>query len=276
MNVNVLSWNLQNGFSNPDINLRNLEDAIITQGPDIAVFPEARSESAQIADSTINRFEQEGYTTYDTDYSDKDLRTDKHGITVIARPELVKTMQTIRLAGRNAILLNLINETSFIGSHFVDRTVVGDGYSSIGGEEQRIAQANDAVAFSQDRAAIVGDLNATHKKGFTPTALRVARPFAELFPSLDPRPGFDVPKIKRLGSLAQRLSSMATGKTLQVIEAADFIDADFSTQPTMTKGPIKVQLDHIMVRNLPIIEATTVGPQSALSDHRPISAKLEI
>jgi endonuclease/exonuclease/phosphatase family metal-dependent hydrolase len=276
MNIKVFAWNLHDGLTDPNVNVDQLENEILREQADIAVFPEARSEIADLADETVNRFEGEGYGLYQTDYDDADSREDRHGLLVLARPELVKSMKTIRLAGRSAIRLSLLHDTSFIGAHFVDRTVRINWGASSGGEEQRVEQAIEAALFSKPKGVIAGDLNATHKKGLTPTVLRVARPLAELLPALDPRPGFDTPKIQRLGSLAQRLTSMSTGKTLQALETDEFIDADPTSQPTMIKGHIKVQLDHIMVRNLAIVEPTKVLSATGLSDHRGIVAKLTL
>lgn len=274
MSIHISAWNLCDGFTNPEANRVGIEDHILRAESDIAVFPEARAKEAQLADTTVNRFESEGYAIYDTDYDDADDRKDRHGLVVIARPELVRTNRIVTLAGRNAIMLSLQDGSEFLGVHLVDRTVLPGGVKSIGGERQRVAQLKDAMDLLVEEAAIAGDFNATHQAGFMPRSLRAAKPIANLLPSSDPNPDSKIPPLERIGSLAQRLTNMASGDALNVIIEHGFVDAAASNKPTMTKGPIRVQLDHIMVRSLEVIEPTTVVPVEDLSDHRQITATL--
>lgn len=257
--LDIIAWNLRDGINNP-----NIQDVILACQADVAIFPEARAEDESLAAETTINFHNAGYEIFDKNYNDDDGRRDRHGLVLIAKPELVHEAHTVRLAGRNAIHLTLVQGTHLMGVHLDDR-----------GELRRRDQADIAIRTLGDTAVIAGDFNAMHGSDGIARLLRRVGPFADKLPARDPVRGEKTPKIQRLGSLAQRLVSMAIGTTLSDFESAGFRDASEDHMPTMRKGPMAVQLDHILFRGSVGVEAPTeVRDGNGLSDHKLIHARL--
>jgi endonuclease/exonuclease/phosphatase family metal-dependent hydrolase len=275
MLVDVMTWNLRDAFSREEVSTQAVQDQIFAIGPEIVVLPEARSEGITLDDSVIAAFKSHGYNTYQSNYEDQDSRKDRHGLMVVAKSELVKDSRVVPLAGRNAIQLLLQHNVDFLGLHLVDRTPTGDNIS-VGGEIQRLRQTTAALKILGGRAIAAGDFNAMFGSSLLARSLRAAKPLVRLLPSTEPKPGVAYGKLERLGSLSQRLSDMATGKTLVAWEEAGFIDADKGHKPTMAKGPLAFQLDHIFARGVLLSGNARVHPNHGLSDHKILTATIKI
>lgn len=264
MAVEVMAWNVLDAFSDPG-RARGVLEVVQADRPDVAVFSEAWRESEDhLVDGLLGDLSDIGYTAVHGLYDDNDGRLDRHGILGIVRNELVADQkpQLISLGSRNAAHIPFIDEASgaeidFFGAHLDDRS-----------EKRRLAQASQLVARAglSERAVIGGDFNAMYRNDRLAKVLRPLGSIAQRLPTVDPRPDFKPPKLQRFGSLASRLTAMATGTTMQQFEAAGFEDADPERQPT--KGPFA--LDHIVVRGLEVTEQRT-HPKSPLSDHRALS-----
>ena len=120
-------------------------------------------------------------------------------------------------------------------------------------------------------AIVAGDLNGLWRHTRTARTLRALRPVADTLYSRDPTSYRDsVIARGRLGSLARRLCSMAEGTMLETLSKSGLKDADPTMQPT--KGI--VQLDHILITDGLAIDSFTAHNTMAISDHKPISARL--
>jgi endonuclease/exonuclease/phosphatase family metal-dependent hydrolase len=263
-NLEIVSWNLEDKLNDP-----HLQTSILEVEPDIAVFPEAHPENTVLDAATTARFHNAGYDVYDKDYDDDDGRKDRHSLVVIAKPELVRAADPVYLVGRHAIRLTMHDGSEFMGVHLDDRR-----------ERRRLAQAATAVRSLGETAIVAGDLNATYREGKWPRVLRALKPFTYLLPASEPDPereGSLGYKLGRPGSLAQRLTGMASGKTMESFRAANFIDADRKHVPTKTLGPIGVQIDHILYRGRVALERqTSVESVGNTSDHSRLRATLRV
>lgn len=259
--LEIVSWNLRDQINDPA-----LQRSVLDVAPDIAVFPEARSEDTALEQATWQRFENAGYTVYDHAYQDDDGRKDRHALVVAVKPELVRVANSVRLVSRSAIRLTLHGGVDFMGVHLDDRH-----------EGRRLGQAAMAIRYLGESAMVAGDFNAMYPDVGQARLLRTVRPFAKLLPAKDPVPGEKTPKLQRLGSLSQRLTDMASGTTMELFRHADFRDADPTHSPTMKKGPIAAQLDHILYRgDTAVSESTVVEDADGLSDHKRIRAVLRL
>ena len=261
--LEIISWNLRDGINDPLI-----QDEIINCEPDIAVFPEAHAEGSVLEQATKRAFADAGYAMYDRPYDDDDNRKDRHALVVVAKPELVQSVTKVHLAGRNALKLTLVGEesTQLLGMHLDDRT-----------EARRGRMAAAAIAGLGPNAIGVGDFNAMYRGAHLAGLLRTVRPLTHLLPSRDPVPGEKTPKLHRLGSLSQRTTGMASGQTMQVFTEAGFHDASETHEPTMKKGPLAIELDHIIYRGkVQVVRPTQVTSGQNLSDHRKLSARLRV
>jgi hypothetical protein len=271
MAVEVMAWNVLGAFSD-ESRAKGILQAIQEQRPGTAVFSEAyREDKDHLLDNVLEELDRNGYTTVYGLYEDDDGRQDRHGIIGIVRNEIMANdkPQIISLGSRNAVRMPLLHSAAnaervvdFFGVHLDDRS-----------EQRRLAQAERLIAVAKfsGQAVIGGDLNAMHRTDSLARALRMVHPVAKRMPTVEPRPDFRPPKLKRIGSLASRLTDMATGTTLQQLESAGFEDADRSHQPT--KGPFN--LDHILVKGL-VASGYHAHAKTPLSDHRAISATLDV
>jgi endonuclease/exonuclease/phosphatase (EEP) superfamily protein YafD len=269
MAVEVMAWNVLDAFSD-ESRARGVLQVVQEQRPDAAVFSEAwREGKDELLDDVLDALNRSGYTVAHGLYEDNDGRQDRHGIIGIVRSELVADQkpQLVSLGSRNAVHVPVVNTAGdtetvfdFFGAHLDDRS-----------ERRRLSQAERLIATADfsGRVVVGGDLNAMHRSDPRAKALRVVRPIARRMPTVDPRPDFKPPKLKRIGSLASRLTDMATGTTLERFEEAGFEDTDTRHQPT--KGPFN--LDYILVKGLVAFGQRT-HDKSPLSDHRAISTSV--
>lgn len=268
MAVEIMAWNVLDAFSD-ESRAKGVLQVVQEQHPDAAVFSEAwREDKDHLIDDVLEDLDGNGYTVTHGLYADDDGRQDRHGIIGIVRNEVVadNKPQIVSLGSRNAVHMPLLNMTGnntetildFFGVHLDDRS-----------EQRRLAQVERLIAATEfsGKIAIGGDLNAMHRADPLARTLRMVRPIVQRMPTIAPRPDFKPPRLKRIGSLASRLTDMATGTTLQQLESAGFVDADTSHQPT--KGPFN--LDHILLKGLVAFSQRT-HEKSHLSDHRAVSA----
>lgn len=259
--VEIVSWNLLDHLNDPLV-----QHEIINGEPDLGIFPEATAEDVPLEKSTLVTFRNAGYNVFEQKYDDTDGRADRHRLVAIAKPEHIADVSSVSLAGRNVFLFNLANGAQFMGGHWDDRT-----------EARRMRMTTEALQWLGRDAIVAGDLNAMHRRGVTTSLLRAARPVANMLPASDPVPGQKTPRLQRAGSVGQRLTQMASGTTLRAFTNAGFQDADPRKQPTMKKGPIAVQLDHILYRgNVSVVHPTEASDSQGLSDHLKIQARLRI
>lgn len=268
MAVEVMAWNVLDAFSD-ESRARGVLQVVQEQRPDAAVFSEAWREGKDgLLDNVLDDLDRNGYAVAHGLYEDNDGRQDRHGIIGIVRSELVADQkpQLVSLGSRNAVHVPVVSTAGtetvfdFFGAHLDDRS-----------EQRRLAQAERLIAAADfsGRVVVGGDLNAMHRTDPRAKALRAVRPIARRMPTVEPRPDFKPPKLKRIGSLASRLTDMATGTTLERFEDAGFEDADSRRQPT--KGPFNI--DHILIKGLVSFDQRT-HDKSPLSDHRAISTSV--
>lgn len=265
MALEVMSWNIRDGLSNEamaDTVIAHIETAM----PDVLVLAEAYRENKQpTMGEKLHILGDLGYCAIAAPYADDDGRADRHYLVGCARDELVESAEALSLGTRNALYLQVVDPASdklidtFL-THLDDRR-----------ESRRLAQAQHLLAAIDPEAPaiIAGDMNAMHSDDPRARLLRMARPLAKRLPTIEPRPDYKYPKLKRMGSLASRLTDMATGTTLAAFEAAGFADAN--TQHLPTRGPVTI--DYIMARDLLVNnDSFVVHDQTEVSDHRAISA----
>lgn len=194
-------------------------------------------------------------------YNDMDGRKDRHHLVLVGDAEVVEHIQPIQLLGRTALRASLKGNIDVIGVHLDDRD-----------EDTRCKQTQALLdQVDPDRLTIIaGDFNAIHRDDRRAQLLRALGPFAGMFP--EGEPGTKQSKIARLGSLATRLTMMAEGGPLAMMEGAGYHDADSSRRATMGF----VQLDHIMVPRDLSIATVFVQPLRGLSDHAAIGADILI
>jgi len=256
--LTVMSWNLLDG-----INSLEVQNEILSTEPDIAVLPEAAREQDGIEASTIRRFNNAGYDLYERPYADDDDRKDRHRLAIVVKPEHVVGVDAVRISGRTALLARLVGGVDLAALHLDDRT-----------EKNRLRQAEQAIAQLGKTALAIGDTNALYGDTFQSRLLRMSAPFANLLPSIEP--GIqNPPKVRRLGSLSQRMTAFAIGTTMQAFTEAEFRDASEDGAATMIKGPIALQLDRVMYRgDFSVVKPTQVDDAGGLSDHKRIQARL--
>ena len=268
MAIEVRGWNILDGFSDSQRGPEIL-DVINWREPTVAVFPEAWQESKPELLGDVEAKLASKYVVIRTLYDDTDGREDRHGLLGIVRKDCQDAdiePSIVSLGSRNAVRLPVIDPDTktrcdVFGIHFDDRT-----------EERRIGQAS-ALCTIIDRGkptVVVGDFNSMHYEDVRARVLRGLGPMARRIPSIDPSPEANPPKLKRIGSLAQRLTGMATGTTLQIMKDAGFVDVD--QRHRATKG--FVQLDRVMVSGAEVVIQGLYRGSRRLSDHNAIVAHL--
>lgn len=117
---------------------------------------------------------------------------------------------------------------------------------------------------------IAGDINSMHRDDWRAKVLRRIAPIAKMLPTAEP--GEKQSKMARIGSLATRLTMMAEGGPIEMLEQAGYEDADPQWQAT--RG--FVQLDHILVPLWMEVVNFTIQSMKGLSDHHTIIAEIVI
>lgn len=266
----IVAWNIKDGFDGPDA--LAIAEKIISQEPDVVFLSEASKQTGGKPAEVINLLREAVGPIAEVDYGDKDARRDTHSFIGIACKEY--GIPVVRqMAGRRGLLYSA-GGVSILGYHGLDRKYRGTRNDH---EIQRVIQAEDAldVLAGAAPAIIAGDLNTMHGSDPNAQLLRAAGWLSDLLPAGEP--GEPQSKIARVGSLAQRLSAMAFGDSLSVLENAGFVDADphHAGTKAMVGNFLNVQLDHILTRGV-----TTTGfevvPADGLSDHDMVTARFSM
>jgi endonuclease/exonuclease/phosphatase (EEP) superfamily protein YafD len=224
---------------------------------DIRAIPEAYKRS----EGLVSRLQASGLAAAEVPYGDQDRREDHHYFAMVGNPEAVECIEPIQLAGRTALRASLKNGADVIGVHFDDRKETTRREQT----EVLLAQVNP------NRPTIIaGDMNSMHRNDLRARLLRSAAPITELLPQREP--GRTRSRIARICSLATRLTRMAEGGPIAMLEAVGYKDADPARQATMGF----VQIDHIMVPEWMAVADFTVRPMEGLSDHRAILAQCKV
>ena len=266
MSIEIATWNLRDGFSDPN-RMDGIVQTLIDAHPTVAILPEAYREGHESHLPAITElFSQAGYTAIHGLYNDHDGRLDRHGIMGVVKTESLRgDPQIIKTLGRSALHIPIKDSDSgatmdVYGVHLDDRR-----------EETRQAYASGLLKLmrrsSADISVAGGDFNAMHRKSWRSRILRALRPIAKRLPTIEPRPDFKYPKLKRLGSLVSRLTGMANGGTMQKFTTAGFRD----THPNQPATIGSFNLDHIVFKG----NVTAVGnpvQKTNKSDHRLLTA----
>lgn len=284
MSVEVAAWNLREGLADAD-RAQRLAEAICGLDKDVVVLSDAywlgnplhdaRSEAAQTA---LERFRTAGYEIAEAEYGDHRLWPG-HYMTVLSRLA-INRVSTVRLGVRNAVDLKLKDpdtnvDLRIVGAHFSD-------YS----EQRRLVQVEDLLSLVdlEEPTVLAGDLNAMPGNSRRAKLLRskLLRAAAPWVPGRPPR-AEDEPLFESLKT-AVRLTDMASGTTLEELDRAGLHDTgsnDTSSRhrSTMPSWLPFLQLDHILASSH--LEPSgfrvhnTFSLPRQLSDHRPVSVKLE-
>ncbi len=265
----IAAWNIMDGFDGPEA--LKIAEAIVAQGPDIVLLSEASKEVGGKSTEVLGLLQEAIGPVYEVAYDDKDSRSDIHSFMGIAR-EQYGTPETLRIGGRQGLHYQL-GKLSIVGYHGIDRKYHGAREDH---EVQRVIQAICVLRALPTTAAIVaGDLNAMHASDTSAQLLHKMGRLSDILPTGEP--GEPQSKIARLGSLAQRLSAMASGESLQVYEDAGFVDADarhLGTKAIMG-GFLSTQLDHILTRGVAMTDFAVI-PARGLTDHDMVTARFAL
>jgi len=254
--MKIASWNLARGLSNAD-KARHINEGLDRIDADIVFLPEAFDKTGQPVDP--NFAENLGYTTLSVGYEDEEPHpSDEQYIVALSRVAVL--LDNTRLATRNALSANFELEgedISVTGVHLDDRredirTGMVDAF---------LTGRNPGVAH-----ALIGDLNAMHGDDLRAKVLSsaIARSRAESL------------KNKRARSLMRRLTDMASGDVMDLLEQTGMKDADSRHRPTMLMGGLAVvQLDHFM-HDERLRVTSFQAKRLKGSDHKAISGYLEL
>lgn len=210
-----------------------------------------------------------GYELHYTANDDDDSRKDRRGLAVLTHVDAPHAeVETVRIESRNALLLHVSELAMTVaGVHLDDRS-----------ESTRQGQARALLGHLRSirNNMIIGDHNSLHHDGLLSLGLRSSLGVSRHLPSVEPgETAPNLAKLRRVASLGKRLGEMANGGTVQIFEAAKYVDGDPDHKPT--KG--FAQLDRSLTnfahrRNGIVVGQTEVGEAAELSDHRPISTTL--
>lgn len=253
--MQLAAWNVARGLSKPEKHAQ-IEAGIEQLDADVIVLSESIDNSGNVVNPRFAR--QLGYDAFTVPYHDTEAHpSGEQHITMLSRIAL--DASEVRLKTRSAIKAIVPagdhnRSLQLFGVHFDDRSELG-----------RLVMAEAFLDIAEEGipTVLAGDLNSMHAEDRVAKVLRggTVRGMARLAPH---------PRIRSLGT---RLTEMANGSTLRILEEAGFEDADSSHEPTMTKAGLKVTLDHIMLHGA--VVATDFSNQAVTgSDHRAISATL--
>jgi len=263
--LKLLSFNALTSFGDPSRQQSAIE-LVHTLSPDVAFFPEAyRHDDSRITiDASIVALRALGYEITSGLTDDIVKRTDGTGFFGIVKPEVGKG-SILRIGHRQGFIAEVTEPSTDTlihigGVHFDDRN-----------EPARLAQIEQ---LPETIDVLMGDMNAMHKKTPIARALRIVSPIVSLLPEVDP--DFSVTKFrpKQYISLAQRLTRMADGRTLENLQNKFGLhDADSHHRPTIHGV---AQIDHILAKDTIEVSDFQVHNEISLSDHKPISATIRL
>jgi len=264
--LRVMAWNVQDGLAKPE-KAEAIAEKIYGIQPDITILSEGTPEGAPVVPAARRILEELGIV-HVRPYNDIDGRRDKHNLVAVAKPEYGQPAISQPL-GRTAMVFPEANGFAVAGLHGFDR--YRDDQDAEYARERQLAMIIRQALKDAGPAIILGDLNAMYAGAKQAGMLKVAGKVAERFTPGEP--GCEQSRFERVVSLTRRLGSMATGDALHMARREGFIDADLDHQPTMPKGPIGVQLDHILVRQ-GSVRSFNLHPHEGMSDHHAISATI--
>ncbi len=277
MAIEVLSWNLYDGLSNP-AKVDGILGAIKEVGPTVAVLPEAYDEYRKDSltfEGALEEIERMGYVPVAALNDDEEYREDRHGsVAMIKREHYLSAFSqgAVELTGRNALQVSVEdpesgNPISVYGVHLDDRE-----------ENTRIVEVQQLIANVEqtrsEQTVLAGDFNALHFRDTMSIALRLVKPLFAGAEFISYRPGGEYPFFAEKKDKIRRLSSMATGQTLERLIWNGFSDADRKHTPTFpVLGPLAVNVDHILYKGniWPVTDSFTAHPKTDLTDHRAVS-----
>jgi len=298
----IAAWNIKDALSDDARNENSqktraqmvVESLTINHPPyDAVVLSEAyHAEDRAKAVPWLKELSRSGnYTVFAVDEERFDDRPDAHGVALLVKKELlVRDPTFIPLAGRYALRATLRDSISqqpyhLFGYHGNDKN-----------EELREADARRLGDYLPleggqlvEPTVLAGDLNAMEGSSATAVALKGLRPFARLLPAEAPDPNNPprtfVQKVKRVGSLTQRSTEMAIGRTMALYQSYGFKNADKNMIPTISERGLSLKLDHILTSRHFVYKdhfvhlpnaAEQRGIYTPASDHRAISALLRV
>ncbi|HUC89488.1 MAG TPA: endonuclease/exonuclease/phosphatase family protein [Patescibacteria group bacterium] len=251
--LKIAAWNVARGLSDPQ-RTPKIIDGIESLGADVVVLSESLKSDGQYVDPDFAK--KLGFYSMTVGYDDAQPHTSgQQYLTMLAKLTYsAERMHQARLATRNGVIANMrLGSTSLriLGVHHDDRD-----------EDKRLTMAACELA-SYDPDVIAGDLNAMHGGDSAARVLNhpVTKALARMIPHA------------RAHSLATRLTNMASGRTIMMMEDAGMTDADPEHRPTMIMhGRAIVQLDHIMYAEQRVRASDPQVHTFDGSDHYAISA----
>lgn len=274
MSIRVAAWNVERGLGNKHQGrifdgIKQLDSDIVVvseaYGTDDTTSDELREDiNGRIADFS----EQQGYDyTQQIAYEEYDKRSLEESpkgyetyLMVLGR-QAIKGTDSIRLGGRNALSLDIIDDQTNIkikgiAAHFDDRN-----------ESLRQSMVHSLVENldTNNPSILMGDLNALHANSWPARLLQtdVARLIANLSIT------------KHMKLITNRAIEMSDGSVMRDLVDLGLRDADIHHNSTYKLGFITFgQLDHIMVAKLGVVDGSFKVNNFRGSDHKAISATI--
>lgn len=276
-----------NAFGDESLSRERMRDALEVVkrlNVDVLAIPETARHgvhSDSIEDERLKEVTElmarEGYEGYVTDYTPYADERNAHYMSIWTRVGHVRTHvepEAVRLYGRrNSLRLSIPGmDLSVSGVHLDDRYPAERTRSA-----KALIAAESQIQNYPSEAIVVGDFNDMYRddpKG------RIARIVGRAVNGIEVGDYYDPSKrLQRLAGKVIRVCRMTGGEALGVFADSGFHDADPSRQPTIGKGRMAFQLDHILGSQgvsftdfeVHSRSATRNGPP--LSDHSPITAR---
>lgn len=261
MSVKIAAWNVARGLSD-EHRQGQIAEALRTIDADIVILTESHNKDGAWADEELAA--KLGYTAVTREYHDRIPHpSEKQYITVLGRMAVEPSQ--IRIGNRDGLEVTVKDPENgksvrVIGSHFDDRSE----------RKRRIMGRSLTYRLNPDEATVVaGDLNNTHKKDRRSRFLSSwpVQVVSRLMP------------IARLRSLGTRLSDMAKGEALEMLEERGLVDADPTHSRTFAPKFFRrrglAQLDHIMYTPETVRTSDFTVHKTPGSDHWAVSAVVE-
>lgn len=268
--LSLSSWNIRGGLSDPDRAFA-ITNTLIQQQNDIVVLADAwREDSSRSSPSgrrllvTANDFYKNGYEFIDADF-EEDRPDDNYAhfhFTTLVKQGIQHQSEVFRLGERPAThITTSIGAAAIhiVGLHLNDQD-----------ERTRSHQVTDLLSnlskTDNQPTILAGDFNALQKESVVARTLRTGLARST------------IGRLSIANSTFPRLIEMASGSTLQSLEAAGFIDTNSQPQPTAPSRTPVFQLDrfmHKITSEVIDVRPITVHKHSSLSDHRQISTALK-
>jgi endonuclease/exonuclease/phosphatase family metal-dependent hydrolase len=265
MSVKVMGWNLEEGLALEEQSPRIVE-AVIAADADVVCLSDAywlhnpaRDANGVIAEAAKQRLRSEGYELLEVEYKDAHQTHHEHYLLGLSRLP-VHQSTIVRLGSRNGLHVSVEDPdqrvpVQLFGLHFDD-----------GSESSRARQVADLLeCVDEDQpTALIGDFNAMHGEDLRSRVLRWR---------ISERLIHKVPHA-HLRSLGTRLIEMASGYTLQQLEAAGFRDVDDKHRLTIPSRFPVWDLDHCFVNQHLAGRDFRAKAHGGVSDHRAIETEL--